>query len=177
MIQHYYSETQVGIYGWFVGMGNMVEIFVQSAILIVFAPKLVEAFSRDKLEFKRLHKEMSIQNIVASIGFGIAIIIALYPLVKFLDKAELVENYNLIYLLVGAKVVFNISMIYHYILYVAHKDRLIIFSSVIAAIANVVLNLILIPIYGIYGAAIATFVSFSTIFVLKFIFARRLKIE
>lgn len=167
------GDAQVGIYSFFVGMGNIVQMFVQSAILIVFAPKLLESFSKDKKQFKILHKQMAKQNILASVGISLVVFVFLYPLVQFLGKTNIEANYNLIYLLVGAKVLFNISMIYHYHLYVRHQDKSIIISMVLAAIANVVLNLILIPIYGIYGAAIATFISFVMILTLKFIFAKK----
>lgn len=167
------GDTQVGIYSFFVGMGNIVQMFVQSAILIVFAPKLLESFSKDKLKYNKLHSQMTKQNIIASAGIALVVFIFLYPLVQFLDKTSIAENYNLIYLLVGAKVLFNISMIYHYHLYVRHQDKSIIMSMVLAAIANVILNLILIPVYGIYGAAIATFTSFVMILTLKYIFAKK----
>ena len=167
------GNTQVGIYSFFVGMGNIVQMFVQSAILIVFAPKLLESFSKDKLQYKKLHSQMAKQNILASIGIALLVFVFIYPLVQFLGKTNISANYTLIYLLVGAKVLFNISMIYHYHLYVRHQDKSIIISMVLAAIANVILNLILIPIYGIYGAAIATFISFVMILTLKFIFAKK----
>lgn len=177
MIQAYFGEQgdfQYGIYGFFVGMGNIVQMFVQSAILIVFAPKLIESFAKDKLDYKTMHLKMSKQNILASIGIAVIVFIFLLPLVKFIEKVEIEQHYNLIYLLVGAKVLFNFSMIYHYHLYVRHKDKLIVLTMIMAAIINLGLNYVMIPLYGIYGAAIATLLSFVVIFVLKFIFAKNI---
>lgn len=179
MIKAYFGaqgDYQYGIYSFFVGMGNIVQMFVQSAILIVFAPKLLESFNQDKKQYKKLHKEMSIQNIAASLLMAVGVFLFLMPLVKFIGKTEIVENYNLIFFLVGAKVLFNFSMIYHYHLYASKNDKSIVATMVIAAIINIALNIFWIPMYGIYGAAAATFVSFLVIFVLKFIFAKRLQI-
>jgi PST family polysaccharide transporter len=39
--------------------------------------------------------------------------------------------------------------------------KIILFSSVLGAFSNILLNLVLIPIYGINGAAIATIMSYS----------------
>ena len=175
MIKEYFGEdgdTQIGIYGFFVNMGNIVQMFVQSAILIVFAPKLIESFSQDKTKYKSLHGQMSKQNILASVLFAILVFVLLLPLVKFLGKTEIEQHYNLIYILVGAKVLFNFSMIYHYHLYVRHKDRLIVLTMIISAIVNLCLNYVLIPLYGIYGAAFATLASFILIFILKMVFAK-----
>ena len=171
------GDFQYGIYSFFVGMGNIVQMFVQSAILIVFAPKLLESFSKDKQKYKKLHKQMSVQNIGASIFLALGVFIFLLPLVKYIGKIEIVENYNLIFLLVGAKVLFNFSMIFHYHLYASHNDKSIIATMIIAAVANVCLNLFMIPIYGIYGAAMATLISFSLIFLLKFIFSKNVSLN
>lgn len=176
MIKAHFGEqgdTQVGIYSFFVGMGNIVQMFVQSAILIVFAPKLLESFSKDKLKYNKLHKQMSKQNILASIGIAGVVFVFLLPLVQFLDKSSIENNYSLIYYLVGAKVLFNISMIYHYHLYVRHEDKSIITTMIIAAVINVCLNIFLIPLYGIYGAAYATFISFAFILIFKYVFAKK----
>lgn len=176
MIKAHFGEAgdfQYGIYGFFVGIGNIVQMFVQSAILIVFAPKLIESFSQDKGKYKTLHRQMSIQNIVASLGIGVLVFLFLLPLVKYIGKTEIINHYNLIFWLVGAKILLNISMIYHYHLYVRHKDRKIVLSMIFAAIVNIVLNLILIPQQGIYGAAIATFISFLFVLIIKYIFAQK----
>lgn len=177
MIKAHYGklgDTQNGIYGFFVGMGNIVQMFVQAAILIVFAPKLIESFTKDRKKYNILHKQMAKQNILVSIAISIIVIIFLYPLVSFLEKTEITEHFNLIFILVGAKVLFNISMIYHYHLYVRHADKSIITTMILAAIANVLLNILLIPLYGIYGAAYATLISFVLILVLKYYFSMKI---
>tara|TARA_B100000579_G_C22749772_1_gene813406 strand:+ start:35 stop:1102 length:1068 start_codon:yes stop_codon:yes gene_type:complete len=52
------------------------------------------------------------------------------------------------------------------------------FFSVIGASTNIILNLLLIPKYGIYGASLSTLFSFSTIIFLTFYFGqKRIKID
>jgi O-antigen/teichoic acid export membrane protein len=53
------------------------------------------------------------------------------------------------------------------------KTRGIAIFTVIAAALNIILNIILIPKYGILGAAIATMISFFTLFLLHQIFAMK----
>lgn len=180
MLKAYFPNegtTMYGIYSFFVGMGNIVQMFVQSAILIVFAPKLIESFSQDKAKYKRLHSEMAKQTIFASVGIAVLVFVLLYPLLQFIGKTELIAHYHLIYYLVGAKVVFNLSMIYHYHLYVSRNDRSIIITMLIAAVVNILLNMVLIPKYDILGAAIATLISFCVILVLKYMFSKQINID
>ncbi|WP_258922017.1 oligosaccharide flippase family protein [Heyndrickxia faecalis] len=65
--------------------------------------------------------------------------------------------------------------------YIANKDTYGVFkTSVVGAIINFGLNLILIPMLGINGASISTMVSFATIWVLRIVDTRnfvRIKVE
>ena len=52
--------------------------------------------------------------------------------------------------------------------YTVHKDsRAFLISGSVGAVLNIILNWILIPIIGIYGAAIATFVSYVSVFAFR----------
>ena len=56
----------------------------------------------------------------------------------------------------------------------AKENKKLLYSSISAAIANIILNLILIPIIGVYGAIIATCVSYLMIAVIRIIGSRKL---
>ncbi len=58
--------------------------------------------------------------------------------------------------------------------YNAHKDsKGFLYSGLIGAISNIILNAILIPVIGVYGAAIATMVSYITVFIYRIIDTRK----
>ncbi|MFR7900915.1 MAG: polysaccharide biosynthesis C-terminal domain-containing protein [Ruminococcus sp.] len=51
--------------------------------------------------------------------------------------------------------------------YTVHKDSFgYLFSATFGALLNVILNFLLIPIIGVYGAAFATCVSYIAVFIL-----------
>lgn len=53
-------------------------------------------------------------------------------------------------------------------LYAANKDsKMYAKSTLIGAISNIILNLILIPIFNAYGAAIATFISYLVVWIIR----------
>ncbi len=58
----------------------------------------------------------------------------------------------------------------NYLLAKAEKTALISLSSVIAGVCNILLNLYLVPIYGILGAAITTLLSYILLFVMTLYF-------
>jgi len=60
------------------------------------------------------------------------------------------------------------------ILLIYKKDRWLLYCSVITAVSNVVLNLVLIPLWGINGAAVASIASCMVSVVSRYILARKL---
>lgn len=54
--------------------------------------------------------------------------------------------------------------------YVVHKDsKGFLFSAITGAVANILLNLILIPLIGVYGAAFATLISYCVVLLYRWI--------
>ncbi len=59
-------------------------------------------------------------------------------------------------------------------IYAANKDsKMYAKSTIIGAILNIILNFILIPIFGAHGAAIATFISYFVIWILRLSFMKK----
>ncbi len=54
------------------------------------------------------------------------------------------------------------------------KTKAILYNSLISGIVNIVLNLLLVPRYGFYFAAVTTVISFATYLLLSYIGARRI---
>ena len=58
--------------------------------------------------------------------------------------------------------------------YNAHKDsKGFLFSAITGAITNIILNIIFIPIFGLYGAALATLLSYVSVFLYRIIDTRK----
>ncbi len=55
------------------------------------------------------------------------------------------------------------------------KTSLVAIGTISAAVINIILNIIFIPIMGIYGAALATSLSYMSLFIVHFIFVNHMK--
>jgi len=110
----------------------------------------------------------------ATLLVGVSLALLGIPLLRSLGESEYIEDYNVFLLLVLSKMVLNISLIFHYILYVRKNDFPIIKATIYASVINILLNFILIPPLSIMGAAIATLVSFMIILVMKVYYTRHL---
>jgi len=85
------------------------------------------------------------------------------------------QDFFVFILLVVANLVLNFSFLHHFVMYAFKKDWQIFKATGIAALLNIVFNIFFIPIWGITGAAFATFVSIGIIYLMKYKDAALLK--
>ena len=90
-----------------------------------------------------------------------------------MDKPDLNDNIDILWLLLLSTNIFNLSLIPHYSLYVKNKDIELMAITVFSAIMNIILNYILIPKFGSIGASFSLLMSYSLILILSF-FGRQL---
>lgn len=166
-IDFYWTKAEVGVYTFFSGISNAMFVFVQSMVIIVMSPHLIESSNKGKEEFKKVFKDYKKQIMITTIiGFIIACI-CIYPLLLFIEDEYLMQNILVFVLLLVAVVFFCFSYVPHYGLYVYHKDRQLLATSILSASVIVILNFILVPKYGIIGAAIAQVISMMILFFSK----------
>lgn len=171
-IDYYHTKEDVGVYTFYSNMSNLVEIIVHTAVVIVFSPKLIENFHRSNYDYRmtqsRFTKQMALFTILSA-GFLLAII---YPIIIFLNNDAFLTDFNAFIVLVIAEMIFNASLIFHYILYVRKNDISIVKATIAAAVLNILLNFILIPEYSILGAALASTLSFVSLMLAKMYYSR-----
>ncbi len=172
MIDLFYGKKMVGVYSAYSQFINAIDVFVFSAIIMVMYPKLIQLFSKQD-EYIKVFKNFK-NNILAASFFLILLSYFIAPILfGFLDKPSFITNigtYNI--LLIGVFFLL-MSYIFHYDLYIKKKDTLLLKISLFSMGINVVLNLYLIPNNGIFGASIATMISFIIMFLLKLIYSTR----
>ena len=174
-LAYYHSKDMVGIYTFYASMANMIEIFVHTTTIIIFSPILIDTFHKNNIEYQsainRFAKSILIYNI-----FAVIILAAImYPVLEFvINKKSYLVHLSSFILLVAAEMVFNVSLIFHYILYVRKNDFAVVKATILTAFTNILLNFILIPDLGINGAALATFLSFIMLVILKAYYTRNL---
>ncbi|HLD11239.1 MAG TPA: flippase [Candidatus Nanoarchaeia archaeon] len=156
MIGHYKTETDVGIYNAASPTAQLM-FTAPSSILALFLPILMALYIGNKREeFIDLYKTVTKWIFIINLVLVTLFIIYSKEVLSIFFGAEYASGYlALIILLVG----FFISLIFHpaqNVLLIFKKSKLIFYNSIIALLINGVLNFLLIPKYGIIGAAIST---------------------
>lgn len=173
-IDYYHTKEDVGIYTFYANMCNIVETFVHTAVIIIFSPRLIETFHKSNYDYRKTLAQFAKQVVLATLLIGVALSLLIIPLLEKLHDGEYMHDYNTFLVLVVSKMVLNLSLIFHYILYVRKNDFPIIKATVFASVINILLNFILIPSMNIMGAALATLISFLIVMVMKMYYTRNL---
>jgi O-antigen/teichoic acid export membrane protein len=171
-IDHYHGTEAVGIYTFYANMANLIEIIGHTAVVIIFSPKLIEYFHTSNKHYRFTHAGFAKNMVMFTLLGGLFLALTIYPILSFLNKDEFFAELDVFAVMCLSEMLFNFSLIFHYVLYVRKRDKSIVWATIIAAILNLVLNFLLVPPYGIMGSAIATLASMFTIAFLKVALSR-----
>ncbi|GGE11340.1 lipopolysaccharide biosynthesis protein [Psychroflexus salis] len=169
MIEHFLPIENVAVYGIAIYIAAVISAPLK-AMQQITNPITAEFVNQNKKEeLTNLYKRTSLTLLIVS-GLIFVLIISninqLYALIP--------ETYH-----AGVQIVFLISLVKLFdsslgnnvsILFNSNYYHFVLYSGVALAVLAFVLNLWLIPIYGIYGAAYATFIAFFLYNLIKLIF-------
>lgn len=96
------------------------------------------------------------------------LIIMNIPLAKILFAKDFFGAWEYSSILLLSAVFSSLSGFIGSIFVAVKNSKIFALSTVVAAIVNTVLNTLLIPVYGVYGAAIATVISFFVIWIIRY---------
>ena len=173
MVDYFLGTFDAGIYIFFANISMLIETFVQTTVLMIYSPKLIKSFSDGRESFNKVYKKFSKELILYTLVAVFGVLCLIYPLLIFVEKNELLQHLDVFVIMVITRLIFNISLLYHFYLYVTKNDKIIMNSTLLAVVLNIVLNVILIPILGMNGSAFATLIGFLVILLLKFRFAKK----
>jgi len=162
MLGYFLSSKDVGIYSPAVVMASLLD-FVNSAFKYRFLPTASEYFSKNDMgSLEPLYKSTSRWSFL--VVYPIFLFILVFPkeLLTLLYGGEYVGGYMALIVLALGIAVNDFSGTSANMLVAGGRTRLNLLCEIIAAVTNIGLNILLIPIFGIVGAAMATAMSYVT---------------
>lgn len=165
----------IGIFkgSYFVGIYNsafptsMILVMIPVALSALFIPILTDLYAKDyKDKMKDIYKLTTRWIVILNLPLFLLMIFFSKQILSVLFGNEYsIGSSSLIILCLGY-FIYSIFIINQQVLLVIKKTNLILINTLIAAVFNIILNLILIPRYGIVGGAIATTTSLIIISIL-----------
>lgn len=151
-----FPKSQIAIYSIAVGLANLLLIFPTS-ISSVFLPLISELYGKEKFdEMKKITSTTINWTILSTIPIVILFCIFGKELLSSLYGFEYQGGDAVLILFSLGLFIKSVFLIYSSIIVATRKIKSQLIIAVFSAFVNIILNFLLIPQYGIFGASIAT---------------------
>jgi len=163
----------VGIYSAAYAIGNLIHLFISPLQFILF-PALSKLYDEGKFNEVKVYLSYSMKYflfIAIPSVFGLAVLSK--PLLEILTSPEFVPGRYVIPFIALAGLMGGVFQIIINITHLVKKTQFNLIIHIVAAVINIILNVIFIPMIGILGAAIATTLSYLAMIVICIFFSFR----
>jgi len=171
MLRHYIDVTAVGIYDAAVRLSDVWYI-IPNVILGALFPAIINAQKTSPSLFrKRIH-------LCAALLVGLNLLIILPTnllaphIIEILFGSAFIGTADVLTIYIWSLIGFSLGQLMNTYLIAENYVYIYLYTSVSTVLVNIGLNILLIPSYGVNGAALATLVSYSLIPLLPFGFKK-----
>jgi O-antigen/teichoic acid export membrane protein len=154
------DATAVGLYDAGVRLAEL-WYFFPGVIISSLLPPIINAKKIDESQYKRRLIRLAV--LVTSLSFAYASLVTLIarPLMNLVFGGEFIGGYTALQIYVWSGIGVGIGLFINQYLITENRSKLVLYISFIGMTLNVILNIILIPLYGINGAALSTLISYT----------------
>lgn len=174
MLGYYTTESWVGIYNAAINASEIIN-YVGASISSLFLPVISEFYSaKDFKSLKQIYK--TVTKWIFGISFPLLLLYLFFSewIIKILFGPSYIFGWLALFVLALGRFVRQLLLPSGYIIRAIGRTKIVMAVSWVSAITNIILNVILIPYYGIVGAAIATTISIFFASVFDLIYTYRL---
>ncbi len=158
----YGTPAQVGIYSAAYALAGML-VFLRLPFVLVLPPFIFQLWDREDYTTVAGYLDASLRSylvLAVPMAFGLSILAG--PTLAILANREFaIQGSPVVPIVVAAMFCYGLSGITGLVFWLEKKSREISVLWTIAAVCNLLLNVILIPRWGMVGAAVATLVSYA----------------
>lgn len=162
-----------GVYVVFWSIGNALSNLVDTGVIQISGPKLIGAHARQDGTFWTVYRQLLVETVTISVAIAVAAALLVHLAIPYLQRPLLAEWLPVLWLILLGFVLRMVYEVQGSVFYSRHKDHLILFSGLLVIGLSIGANIVLIPLFALYGAAIAIVVSyFAGAIVRSFVIAR-----
>lgn len=170
----YRSVDEIGIYSLAYRFGRIFEVLILAALSATYSPYIYSRFQEEGILVTEKKNGMFIKYyfiffmLLSTVGF-----IVLKPLFFIVVGESFYPSYKYILLVLYGYIFLGLTYFCGYCIYYTKKTNYIFYGFTIGALINIGLNFILIPKYGIWGAALTTTFSYMVMSCYMFFIRRK----
>lgn len=171
-IGYFKTASDVGIYNAAVPIALLLGI-APLLFLQLFFPLVMREYSRKNFTLiNQLSKQIAKWIFIFNLPFVIIMILFPGAIINILFGTEFIQANNALRMLSVGVFFYSLLIISENLLSMMGKSRVVLTNLMIASIVNIFLNVLLVPRYGINGAAFSTMLSYILWSVLSFFIAK-----
>lgn len=172
-IERYFTLSDVGIYSLGYTIAGGIAILT-GAFFMAYSPQFYKlASSKNQVEVKARLAKYNTVYLIALIFIVFLVAFFSKEFVILLLDPKYAEAYKIIPIIALAYLFSQGTGLFNLMIYQEKRTKQLMYIGVSCAILNVVLNFLLVPTYGAYGAAYATLLSFIYLFIGGYWYAKR----
>lgn len=160
LVTYFLGLGYVGVYSAACSIGNLIQLFV-SPLQLILLPELSKLFDEDKIDQVRIYMSHSLRYfllITIPAVFGLSALAK--PLLGIFTTEDFLSGWLVIPIIALSGLLAGIFQIFVNIMFLVKETKSTTYINIVAALSNVLLNLLLIPSMGIIGAALSTLISY-----------------
>ncbi len=171
-IGHYVAVSQVGIYSLGYKFGSLINQLVNAPFTQIWNPRRIEKFDQGDVEkhFAKIFTYFCTLNVFAALMLSLLS----RELIQVMAAPEYWDAYKVVPIIALSYVIFSFHYHFNIGILAKKKTKFIAYTNVLNGGLNLVLNIALIPRFGVWGAAWATLFCFTFKITLTYIFSNRL---
>ncbi|MBA4745337.1 MAG: polysaccharide biosynthesis C-terminal domain-containing protein [Muricauda sp.] len=175
LITFFLDKTELGIYALYFQLANLINVIIFTMYISFIYPDIIQGV-HEKSRDSTLGAMKNIQRKTLFIVISYALLsVVLIPIfLKYIGRSELYPNIPIFYILLTAFLFLNLNFSYHFAIIGFEKEALILKATFLACVFNIFMNILLIPLFGIYGAAVALLTGNFVLFLVKRKFGKNL---
>ena len=164
MIKNMLGNEQAGIYAVAVKLSEA-WYFIPVLICGSLSPSIMKAYSISKELFESRIKKLYSLMFWSSFAIAIITTFLAYPIIKILFGDYYLGSVIVLQIYIWAGISVFLGVVLGQFLLANNLTKIGFYNTLLGLLTNIILNIILIPIFGISGAAFATLISYTqTIF-------------
>lgn len=164
-----------GVYTLFWSVANVLHNLVVFSVVQPNLRRMIESARQpDDASFRVLERKLQREGGIWIVPLAVGASVALFLLLPLLDRPLLQENLSVFWIILAATALRAGADSYGFMMLALRKDRAIAIASVGGAIASIILNLALLPVLGLAGAALAYLLTAGGLLAARYVMTRSL---
>ncbi|GMN07856.1 hypothetical protein MTsPCn5_32450 [Croceitalea sp. MTPC5] len=157
IVDYFLGSEETGIFSFYANLALIITVYVNAIVISFELPALIEKTgSKDlNLHFKNFRNQM-----LKQIAFVSVLVIFITKPILIWQSVKVYDNYfPILFLLLLGVALMNFSLVYHFFLYILNKDSTILRITLKSCFVNLILTISLTFWGGLYGTALAFFLT------------------